>query len=51
LLARTLAGLADAGYRYAELGVDADSPTGAGRLYERAGFVVVGQNIVAGKRF
>ncbi len=51
LLARTLAGLADAGYRYAELGVDADSPTGAGRLYERAGFVTIGRNIVAGKRF
>jgi ribosomal protein S18 acetylase RimI-like enzyme len=51
LLARTLAGLAGAGYRYAELGVDADSQTGAGRLYERAGFVTVGRNIVAGKHF
>ena len=51
LLARTLGGLADAGYRYAELGVDADSPTGAGRLYERAGFVTIGRNPVAGKRF
>jgi len=51
LLARTLSGLADTGYRYAELGVDADSQTGAGRLYERAGFVTIGQNIVAGKRF
>ncbi len=51
LLARTLTVLADAGYRYAELGVDADSPTGAGRLYERAGFVTIGHNIVAGKHF
>jgi mycothiol synthase len=51
LLARTLAGLADAGCRYAELGVDADSQTGAGRLYERAGFATIGQNIVAGKHF
>ncbi len=51
LLARTLGGLADAGYRYAELGVDADSPTGAGRLYQRAGFVTIGRNPVAGKRF
>jgi hypothetical protein len=31
--------------------VDADSQTGAGRLYERAGFVTVGRNIVAGKHF
>ena len=38
LLARTLTSLAESGYRFAELGVDADSPTGAGRLYERAGF-------------
>ena len=51
LLARTLRGLAAAGYRYAELGVDADSPTGAGRLYQRAGFVTIGRNPVAGKRF
>ena len=51
LLARTLRGLAEAGYRYAELGVDADSPTGAGRLYERAGFVTIGRNPVAGKHF
>lgn len=51
LLARTLQGLVDDGYRHAELGVDADSPTGAGRLYERAGFEVVGHNTVVGKRF
>jgi len=51
LLARTLGGLTQAGYRYAELGVDADSQTGAGRLYERVGFVTTGRNPVAGKRF
>jgi len=51
LLARTLQGMADNGYRYAELGVDADSPTGAGRLYERAGFTTVGGSRAVGRRF
>ena len=51
LLARTLTSLAESGYRVAELGVDADSPTGAGRLYERAGFVTFTKSRVLGLRF
>ncbi|MET0966328.1 MAG: GNAT family N-acetyltransferase [Nakamurella sp.] len=51
LLVRTLQALAQAGYRYAELGVDADSPTGAGRIYQRAGFTSIGRSYVAGKHF
>jgi mycothiol synthase len=51
LLTRTLQALAKAGYRYAELGVDADSPTGAGRIYQRAGFTTIGRSYVAGKHF
>ena len=49
LLAHALTALADAGYRHAELGVDAESPTGAGRLYERAGFVTITTSRVAGR--
>ncbi|MET3803501.1 mycothiol synthase [Nakamurella sp. UYEF19] len=41
----------DAGIRYAELTVDADSPTGAGRLYERLGYEVVHTNVVHGLDF
>ena len=51
LLSATLTGMAQAGYRDAELGVDAASPTGAGRLYERAGFVTIGRSRVVGKNF
>jgi len=51
LLARTLTSLAESGYRCAELGVDADSPTGAGRLYERAGFRTFTTCRVLGLRF
>jgi len=51
LLARALTGLAESGYRFAELGVDADSPTGAGRLYERAGFRTLTTSQVLGLRF
>lgn len=40
LVARSLAVMRLSGYAEAELDVDADSPTGAGRLYERLGFVV-----------
>lgn len=40
LVARSLAAMRAAGCVEAELDVDADSPTGAGRLYERLGFVV-----------
>jgi mycothiol synthase len=38
LLAHSMVALADSGCAIAELNVDADSPTGAGRLYERLGF-------------
>lgn len=51
LVASVLESLAGGGYRYAELGVDAESPTGAGRIYERLGFVTVERETVAGRRF
>jgi mycothiol synthase len=51
LLAHTMADLAAHGYPFVELNVDADSPTGAGRLYERAGFVTMSRNEIVGKRF
>lgn len=40
LMAHTVAAMAAQGYAEAELHVDADSPTGAGRLYSRLGFEV-----------
>ena len=43
LVARALAAMRESGCTEAELDVDADSPTGAGRLYERLGFVVFGR--------
>ncbi len=51
LLAHTMADLAAHGYPFVELAVDADSPTGAGRLYERAGFSTIARNQVVGRRF
>jgi mycothiol synthase len=51
LIGRTLQAMVAAGYRYAELGVDADSPTGAGRIYQRAGFAAFARSFVAGKHF
>jgi mycothiol synthase len=51
LISRSLQSMAADGYRRAELGVDADSPTGAGRLYERLGFTVADRGMVVGKRF
>lgn len=51
LLARQLEAAQRAGYAHAELGVDSDSPTGAGRVYERAGFAPLQRNRVAGKHF
>lgn len=39
LVARSLVAIRESGCVEAELDVDADSPTGAGRLYERLGFV------------
>ncbi len=41
LVARALEVLREAGMEYAMLGVDADNPTGAVGVYERAGFAVV----------
>lgn len=51
LLTRQLASMQDAGYRHAELGVDSDSPTGAGRIYQRAGFAEFKRVTAAGKKF
>jgi len=51
LLARQLQSMQEDGYQRAELGVDSDSPTGAGRIYQRSGFVELEHNRVAGKRF
>lgn len=51
LLASALVSLAADGYRDAELEVDADSPTGAGRIYQRLGFATVGRSCVMGRRF
>jgi len=51
LLARSMALLAESGCRYAELGVDADSPTGAGRLYEALGYEVLRRNQIWGLDF
>ncbi len=51
MMEATVRSLTMAGFRVAELEVDAESPTGAGRLYERAGFTTVGRNLVVGKTF
>ena len=51
LMTESMVAMARAGYRIAELGVDADSPTGAGRLYERLGFAVRHRNEVYGLEF
>lgn len=48
LVARALAEMRSAGYAEAELDVDADSPTGAGRIYERLGFAVVSRERISG---
>jgi ribosomal protein S18 acetylase RimI-like enzyme len=50
LLNRQLASMSDDGYRYAELGVDSDSPTGAGRIYQRAGFSQFKRVTAVGKK-
>lgn len=49
LLARQLDSMRQGGYAYAELGVDSDSPTGAGRVYQRAGFTELRRVGVLGK--
>lgn len=51
LLGRQLQAARQAGFRYAELSVDSDSPTGAGRIYERSGFVELDRNRALGLRF
>jgi mycothiol synthase len=45
LLSRVLAAAGEAGWSYATLGVDADSPTGAVGVYERVGFTVESRSI------
>ncbi len=49
LLADCLLALRDGGCRDAELEVDSESSTGAGRLYERLGFVLAHRNQVVGR--
>lgn len=49
LLSSCLVALAEAGYRRAELVVDADSPTGAGRIYTRLGFGQIKRNRTTGR--
>jgi len=51
LIATTLQQLCAAGFRCAELGVDAESLTGAGRLYERLGFVTTARDSLVGRKF
>lgn len=51
LITRTLEGMAADGYRCAELDVDAASPTGAGRIYQRLGFAPFDRTTLYGKRF
>ncbi len=51
MLMDSMTALAADGCRYAELTVDADSPTGAGRLYERLGYLVRHTNVVHGLDF
>lgn len=48
LMVHVLHAMHENGCSYADLTVDADSPTGAGRLYERLGFVVHRRNQVRG---
>lgn len=51
LIATTLEGMAADGYRCAELDVDAESPTGAGRIYQRLGFRTFARSELYGKHF
>ena len=48
LMMQALVAMRESGCSHAELTVDADSPTGAGRLYERLGFTVHRRNEVRG---
>lgn len=51
LLGHQLQAARAAGFRHAELSVDSASPTGAGRIYERSGFVELDRNRALGLRF
>ena len=51
LLVRALTSMAADGYRRSELGVDAASPTEAGRVYERLGYRPVDRSQVLGRTF
>jgi len=51
LVTRSIAAMAADGCRYSELTVDVESPTGAGRIYERVGFTTLERNTVTGRRF
>ena len=51
LLTRALTSMAADGYRRSELGVDAASPTEAGRVYERLGYRPVDRSQVFGRTF
>jgi mycothiol synthase len=51
LLSRSLTSMAAAGYRRSELTVDAESPSGAGRIYERLGYQPFDRAQVFGRRF
>lgn len=51
MLTDSMRAQAESGCSYAELGVDADSPTGAGRLYERLGYSLRRTNQVLGLDF
>jgi mycothiol synthase len=48
LMVHCLLAMRESGCRYADLTVDSESPTGAGRLYERLGFAVHRRNEVRG---
>ena len=48
LMVHCLHAMRESGCQYADLTVDAESPTGAGRLYERLGFAVHRRNEVRG---
>lgn len=50
LLGSIVRAASDAGYRLVELTVDSESPTGAGRIYERAGFIRVRTSSVYQRR-
>ncbi|WP_417220138.1 GNAT family N-acetyltransferase [Arthrobacter sp.] len=50
LLGNIVQAAAEAGYRMVDLTVDSESPTGAGRIYERAGFTPVRTSAVYQRR-